>query len=249
MSRVGIVLLLALLTLGPVTGQPKKPTTPKLLMALPFGIAPGKAIKVDLRGLGLDTAKEVRLSGKGSVKLLGKGKVAVPNRQDAARVGDSRAEVEVTMAKDAEGEAVELVVVTEGGPSAPLKLLVDRRELVAEKEPNNGFKQAQKVTVGDIVQGRIERERDVDVYAFESKAGETINVEVFAARFGGGLDAFLSIFDEAGNLIDSCDDIPGSRDAQVVFKAARAGTYFAVVSDANDQGGPTHLYRLVIARR
>jgi hypothetical protein len=241
--QLAILLLLAPLTLA----QPAKPKAPapKVLMALPFGVTPGKTVKVDLRGLGLETAKDVRLVGKGTLKLLSKGKVAVPNRQDAARVGDSRVEVELTVANDAVGDTVELVVVTGAGTSAPHKVRIDRTPLIQEKEPNDGFKGAQKVKLGDTIQGRIERDRDVDVYAFEARAGQTISVEVFADRFGGALDAFLTIHDRAGNVVDSCDDIPGSRDAKVAFKVVKTGTYFATVTDANDQGGATHLYRLV----
>src|SRR5262249_22215337 len=155
-----------------------------------FGVAPGKTTKVDLRGLGLENAKSVRITGKGTLKLLSRGKVGVPNKQDAGRVGDSHVEVELTIARDAVGDAVELVVGTDAGTSAPLKVLIDRAPLVQEKEPNDGFKGAQKVKLGDTVQGRIERDRDVDVYAFEARAGQTIRVEVFASRFGGALDAF-----------------------------------------------------------
>lgn len=244
---LALVVVLALPMPAAIAQKKPKPPGPKVLMALPFGVAPGKPAKVELRGLGLDTAKDVRLTGKGSIKLLSKGKVPVPNRQEASRVGDSRALVELNVPGGA--EAVELVVVTDKGASVPHKVRIDSAPAVLEKEPNDGFKQAQKVKLGDTVQGRIERDRDVDVYAFEAKAGQAVTVEVFAARFGGGLDAFLTIHDEAGNLVDSCDDVPGSRDARVEFRAATTGRYYATVTDANDQGGPAHLYRLVLAVR
>ncbi len=229
--------------------QPKKPApkdAPRVLMALPFGVVPGKAARVELRGLKLENAREVRLaSGKGTIKLLKKEKVAVPNMQEASKVGDSRVEVELTIPADAPGEAAEVVVVTPAGESTH-KVLLDRTPPGAETEPNDGFKQAQPIKIGDTVQGRIERDKDVDVYRFDVKAGQTVTVEVFADRLGGALDSFLTVHDEAGNVVGSCDDIPGSTDSRVEFKAAKAGVFFATVIDAHDQGGPTHLYRLKV---
>ncbi|MGL4553108.1 MAG: PPC domain-containing protein [Gemmataceae bacterium] len=241
-----LALLLLLFALVPASGQKKKADggMPAVLMALPFGVSAGKTVKVELRGLKLEGATAVKAS-RGAVKLLAKGKVGVPAMQEATKVGDSRVEVEVTAPAD--GDALELIVVTADGDSKPHRLLIDRTALVTEKEPDDGFKQAQPVKAGDTVAGVIERSQDVDVFRFEAKAGQTVMVEVFAARHGGALDAFLAVHDADGQLIDSCDDIKGSSDARVEFKAPRAGAYFAVVSDANDQGGATHAYRLTVS--
>ena len=40
-------------------------------------------------------------------------------------------------------EAAAFTVVTPAGESEPHKLLVDKTPTIAEKEPNNGFRQAQ----------------------------------------------------------------------------------------------------------
>jgi hypothetical protein len=93
MYRAVLVLLLLPLPLA----QPKKPAPkdlPKVLLATPFGVVPGKTSKLMLRGLKLDSAKEVRVVPKGSVKLLKKSKAPPPPQQDAERVGDSVVEVE-----------------------------------------------------------------------------------------------------------------------------------------------------------
>src|SRR4051812_42766416 len=93
--------LLCLLLLSPLPAavaqkKDKPKDQPKVILAQPFGVAPGKATKLTLRGLKLDAAKEVRVA-KGSVKLLKKGKAAVPKDLEAARVGDSTVDVEVTL--------------------------------------------------------------------------------------------------------------------------------------------------------
>ncbi len=247
-----LLLVLLLLPASVVLAQRKKPMPkdqPKVLVALPLGVPPGKTSKLTLRGLKLDGAKEVRLAGKGSVRLLKKSKVAVPPQQDAQRIGDSQVEVEVTLPADITGEHVELSVTTPAGTSAAHKVLLDRTPPVAEKEPNDGFKQAQQVKIGQTIQGRIDRAQDVDVYRFEGKAGDKLVVEVFAARLGSALDSFLTLHDAEGQILAMSDDIEGSTDSKVEVTLPRAGRYHASVSDAHDQGGPVHVYRLVIRAR
>ncbi|NBO91573.1 MAG: hypothetical protein EBV06_04560 [Planctomycetia bacterium] len=240
-------LALALLVLVPVVvAQPKKgDDAPKVLMALPFGIPAGRTTRVELRGLRLDNVRDAKTAA-GPLKLLNKGKVTVPNQQDASKVGDSRLQLDVTAPTT--GDAIDVTLTTADGRTTMHRLGIDPTALIAEKEPNDSFRQAQEVQPGQTIAGAIERAQDVDVYRMEVKAGQTIRVEVRAARWGGALDAFLSVYDAAGQLIDSCDDIKGSTDAAIDFRASRDGVYYFVVSDANDQGGVTHAYRLHVER-
>jgi hypothetical protein len=245
MRRTCLVFLLAA-ALAPAQGKKKAaPAGPKVLMALPPGVKPGATHKVTLRGLKLDGAKEVRLS-KGTAKLLKSQKVAVPNGLDANKVGDSQVEVELSIPADAAGDAVTVQVVTPAGTSTEHKVLLDRTPIVTEKEPNDGFKTAQPIKVGDVVQGAISGGQDVDVFRFEGKAGQKVTVEVFAARLGSALDAFLTLYDAKGQVLASCDDLPDTTDARIEVTLPRAGTYHAAVIDAHDQGGVTHFYRLVV---
>ena len=242
---------LALLVLPALAlAQPKQPDpkdAPRVLMALPFGVAPGKATKVTLRGLKLDAAKEVRFEDKavkGTIKLSSKGKTGVPKDMEAARVGDTQVEIEITVPDGVAGDTVSLVVVTPGGDSMPHKLLLDRTLLVQEKEPNDGFDTAQVVSLGQVILGSIDRAQDVDVYAFEGKAGQRVVVEVHAARYGGALDSFLTLHDKDGQVIASNDDTADSVDSRVEATLPRAGKYFVTVIDSHDSGGALHAYRL-----
>ena len=249
--RCCVIVLLGWASLGLAQGKKKPPPLdqPRILMAIPFGLAPGKTTRLTLRGLKLDTAKEVRIAPKGSVKLLKKTRAPVPAQQEASRVGDSQVEVEVTLPADVAGEHVELTVVAQAGISPAHKVLVDRTPPVAEKEPNNGFKVAQPVKVGQTVEGSIAHNQDVDVFRFEGKAGDKVVVEVFAARLGSALDSFLTVYDGRGQILGTCDDIDGSTDSRLELTLAQTGVCYASVSDAHDQGGPAHRYRLVIRAR
>jgi hypothetical protein len=217
---------------------------PKVILARPFGVAPDKAATVVLRGLRLDSAREVRVA-KGGIKLLKKGKAPVPQQTEASRVGDSQVEAELTLPADISGDSVEVTVVTPEG-TATHRIRIDRTAPLAEKEPNDGFKQAQPVKVGQTIEGVVSRAQDVDVFRVEAKAGDAIVVEVFAARLGSALDSFLTVYDSEGQVVATSDDIEGGTDSRVEWKARKAGAYLVSLTDAHDQGGPLHPYRMAI---
>jgi hypothetical protein len=168
--------------------------------------------------------------------------------QDSARVGDTEAKVELRLSSEVAGEAVEVVVTTPAGDTTPHKVLIDRAAVLAEQEPNDGFKTAQPAALGQVVEGVVSRGQDVDVYRFEGKAGDKVVIEVTAARLGSALDSFLTLYDAAGEVVAMNDDREGARDSRVEATLKRDGSYHVGVTDANDLGGPSHRYRLVIRR-
>ncbi|HKI37674.1 MAG TPA: hypothetical protein VKA46_37830, partial [Gemmataceae bacterium] len=180
-SWFALALVLAAATSLPAQDKkpPEKKDAPTVIVALPLGVPPGKATKVTLRGLKLDTATEVRFRApKATAKVVSKGKTTVPNMQEAKRVGDTQIEVEVTLPADVPEGAAEFTVVTPAGESAPHHLLVEKTiPVIAEKEPNNGFKQAQPIALPQAVDGVIGQNQDVDVFRFEGKAGQRVVIE------------------------------------------------------------------------
>jgi hypothetical protein len=250
MRRAVLPLLLLLLAFAPAApGQAKtKPppkNLPKVLMALPLGVPAGTTTRLALRGLRLDGATEVKVAPKGSVKVLKKNKVPVPNQADPNKVGDSQVEVELTVPADFPGDRAKLTVRGPGGESRPHEVLIDRAPVLNEKEPNDGFKAAQKIAIGQVVQGAIAAPLDVDCFRFEGKAGQRVVVEIFAARHGSALDAILTLYDERGQKVAEKDSGDGV-DPRLELALPRAGAYFVCIQDAHDQGGATHVYRLLI---
>jgi hypothetical protein len=218
---------------------------PKALVALPLGVTAGAPARLTVRGLKLDAATAVKaVEPNVTSKLLSKGRAAVPNQQEPARVGDTQAEVEIAVPADHPGDAVSLVFVTPAGETAPLKVVVDKAAALAEKEPNNGFAQAQPLAVGQTVQGAVNGPLDVDVFRVEGKAGQKVTFEVFAARLGSPLDSVLTLYDAAGHVLAVNDDIADSTDSRLDVTLPKDGVYYLVLIDAHDQGGPAHVYRL-----
>jgi hypothetical protein len=254
-GRLRFALAVLLAAGAALPAQEKKPPVkddvPKVIVAVPLGVPAGQATKVTLRGLKLDAVTEVRFpSAKATAKVVSKGKATVPNMQDAKRVGDTQVEVEVTLPADVPEGAAEFTVVTPAGESAPHKLLVEKTiPVIAEKEPNNGFKQAQPIALPQAVDGVIGHNQDVDVFRFEGKAGQRVVIEVLAARHGSALDSYLSLHDADGKLLATNDDIEGSTDSRIEATLPKDGAYFVSIIDAHDTGGPAHVYRLVVKEK
>jgi hypothetical protein len=228
--------------------QPKPPEPkagPRVLVAIPLGVAPGTTQRLTLRGLKLDGATEVRLPGtKATAKLIRKGKAGVPNMQKPEKVGDTEVVVEITLPADIAEKPLALEVVTPGGMVATHSLLV-ARNVVSEKEPNNGYRQAQAIVLPTLVDGAIDNPQDVDVFRFEGKSGQKIVAEVLADRHGSALDGLLTLVDDRGSILASNDDAVGA-DPRLEFTLPRDGVYFLSLIDAHAQGGPAHVYRLSV---
>src|SRR5437899_753655 len=92
-----LFILFALLSVSPLVADDKKPDkkdTPRVVVALPLGVAVGTTTKVVIRGLKLDAASEVRFTDASvTAKILTKGKANVPDKQDPAKLGDTQVEV------------------------------------------------------------------------------------------------------------------------------------------------------------
>jgi hypothetical protein len=244
-----LLILLSLLTLTFSQDKGKsKDAPPKPLYALKLAADPGKTTKLTLRGLRLDTATDVRVGEpKSSGKVVGKGrKAGLPNQQMSVEVvGDTEIDVEVTLPSEVPSGIVPLTIIGPGGESVPMTLLVnDDTPRVAEKEPNDGFKQAMPVTAPQIVEGSIKQNQDVDVYRLDVKAGDKLRIEVQARRAGSPVAPMLMLYDSGYRIVATGDSVDG--DPILRWTATKDGTYFVSVLEGNDQGGSMFAYRLVI---
>ncbi|MBA4064959.1 MAG: hypothetical protein C0501_14845 [Isosphaera sp.] len=249
MPRHVALIVVSFVLAAPVGSQDKKPPekkdAPKVLYAVPLVARPGETQKLALRGKNLAAVREVTVGGAdgAKVKVLGAKAVPVPNNYSADRVGDSEVEVELELPKGAKPGAVTL---TAAGSNAYALLVRDDTPAVAEKEPNDGFDQAQPVPVPSAVEGTVRQERDPDVYRFAGKKGDRVRVEVRAARHGSPADPRVVVYDADRRVLDSADDTDGTADPVLVVALPRDGTYFVAVTDANDLGGANFGYRLVV---
>jgi hypothetical protein len=132
---------------------------------------------------------------------------------------------------------------------------VDALPEVLEQEPNNSPAAAQSVTLPVIINGRIEKPGDWDVFRFEGRAGDEVVAEVYARRLDSPLDSVLKLTDDAGNQLafnDDHEDKGAGLDTQYADSWLRAklpatAAYYIHISDSQRQGGTEYGYRLRIS--
>ncbi|MGQ9505935.1 MAG: PPC domain-containing protein [Thermogutta sp.] len=126
---------------------------------------------------------------------------------------------------------------------------------VLEREPNDSQEVAQKVDTGVVVNGRVDKPGDKDVFVIEGQAGQMIVAEVAARRLYSPLDSIVRIIDENGQIVALNDDTEDKSagmlthyaDSCVQAKLPRTGKYFIALTDAQHQGGLEFAYRLRIS--
>jgi hypothetical protein len=140
--------------------------------------------------------------------------------------------------------------------SNPVPFAVDSLPEAAEKEPNNRKENAQRVQLPRIVNGRIDRPGDIDVFRIDARAGDELVAEVTARRLGSPLDSLLRLTNASGTELAVNDDFEDKAaallthhaDSRIRVKIPAAGAYYLYLSDTQGSGGPDYGYRLRISR-
>jgi len=148
-----------------------------------------------------------------------------------------------------------LVTTTRGDIEANrVPFAVDTLPELLERESNNVAKDAQRVTLPVVVNGRIEAPGDVDVFTFPGKAGQQVVAEVRGRRLGSPLDSSLELTDAAGRRIAFNDDfedkgaglLTHQADSRLAATLPADGAYLLRLADVQHAGGPDYGYRLRI---
>jgi len=138
---------------------------------------------------------------------------------------------------------------------------VDDLPECAETEPNDDPHHAQRIDLPAVVNGRIVRSGDVDVYQFEGHAGDEVVAETLARRLCSPLDSLLRITDASGDVLEWNDDhmetegylhpdmgcLTHHADSYLRARLPGDGTYYVQIADAQDHGGHDYGYRLRIS--
>jgi hypothetical protein len=135
---------------------------------------------------------------------------------------------------------------TSQGATKTLKFIIGDLPEVMENEMD-GRPIPRVVTLPVTANGRIFPREDIDIWAFDAKAGETIICDAAAKRFGSPLNIVLAIRDAKGNPIAS-DQTSRGGDPIHWFTAPRDGRYAIHIHDAKFWGLQNHIYRLTIKR-
>lgn len=130
-----------------------------------------------------------------------------------------------------------------------------------EAEPNDSLEQAQQVALPVVVNGRVGRPGDVDVFRISGRRGEKVVAEVYGRRLNSPLDSVLRVTDAAGKVVAWNDDhvekdgflhkdevglVTHHADSYLTATLPGDGVYLVQLTDAQGQGGPAWGYRLRI---
>ena len=124
-----------------------------------------------------------------------------------------------------------------------------------EQEPNDQQANAQRVTLPIIINGRIGKPGETDMFRFVGRAGDQIVAEVYARRLDSPLDSVLRLTDANKVQIAYNDDHEdkGSglnthhADSYLSLTLPTNGTYYLHLSDTQRKGGSEYAYRLRIS--
>ena len=232
--------------------------SPVLRSLFPMGGQRGTHVDVELRADFLEGTAEPRFS---SDKL----QASLEHVPDPCAC---RYKLAVDIAADAPLGTHYLDFAESSGTVAPLAFAVSDTPELVEREPNDGLRQGQPVTLPVVMNGRIDRPGDRDGLLFTVDQYDEIAFAVDATSLGSHMtDPNLVLVRPDGELIDRGDDrckacgpyfgtVRKKDDLDPKFwhyfqtgnpnDADAAGDYVLQLRDNAKRGGPDHTYRLTV---
>jgi hypothetical protein len=130
--------------------------------------------------------------------------------------------------------------------------------LLQEDEPNQSPLNADTVALPQVVVGRIDEPGDVDLYAFNGQAGDTLIAKVEARYFDSPMDSLLRLISPRGEMLALNDDNVDKRDhlhmgpglmthyadSYLSYELPEDGRYLISIEDVQRNGGEDYRYRL-----
>jgi streptogramin lyase len=134
----------------------------------------------------------------------------------------------------------------QGGPEDSYAInfgKVECAQVGADQEPNGTPATASPAAIGDSLTGEICPDTDspigdVDYWAFNARAGETIELDVDAAQLGLLVDPVLALYASDGTTRLAFNDDQDGADSRLQYSIVTSGTYYATVADAGGFGNP-----------
>ncbi|MDO7677955.1 MAG: hypothetical protein MUQ48_05300 [Pirellulales bacterium] len=259
MKRALLVLILMVFILGGfvpecsqmgccsmVRAEDAKNQTARITATEPAAIISGIKTTLKVRGFMLKEARDMRFPMAVEVKaeITEKKDSGPPKGMENKIVGDSQLIAEFTLPAHHPVGILEYVIATPAGDATGKIMVLAAETFIDETEPNNAFREAHKMQLGQSSRGSIQGDKDVDVYAFLAKAGQQLKVTVTS---GGSLlmDAAVHCYDPRGQFLAAADD-GESRDPVLMLKLQTDSEVFLCVSSAHDVGGEWHSYLLTV---
>ena len=251
----GVALMLSTSTVRAQLQNGNQWPVPKLNFVSPLGGKPGTTVEVTFGGVDCEQPESLWFSHPGI-----KGAPVIPEppkvdpkkdmkkdaKKDAKKDPLPITKFNVAIDKGVPAGHYDVRLVGSHGISNPRVFVVSDTEEIAEKEPNNEPEQAQKIAVGQTINGAISAPTDVDYFEFTAKAGQRILFHAATASLDSKLHPEMRIFDVAGHQIAYSRPLP-YQDGLLDFTAPADATYWLRLNQFTyTAGGTDFFYRLHI---
>lgn len=239
---------------------------PAVLIFLILGTAAPAADNAKPAAPTLDHLYPVAAAAGGTTAVTAVGKFASwpPNVWSDApgiafRAGEKTGQFDVEVGPDVPAGPHLIRLFNDAGASAPRFLIVTAASefQTTETEPNDEFAKAPRVEQLPVtINGRLNKSGDVDSFAIQLDAGQTLTASLDAYVLGSPVDPVLRLLDTRGLELAFNHDNGRTLDPALTWTAKAAGTYvlqvfgFAVpaTADVRFTGSDACVYRLHLSR-
>ncbi len=159
----------------------------------------------------------------------------------------TNAKFKVTIPAGVRPASYDCRLVNKSGISNPRTFVVgDKPEVNETDKPHNDVEVAQKLELGNVVNGFIASPADVDYYTFAAKAGQRVLLHCATSSIDSRARTFVEVFDANGKRIAFNRNYK-ENDALADVTAATDGSLFVRVTEyAYQTGTPEYFYRLSV---
>ncbi len=246
MNRIFCCAIGALLAIVPVAhAQIISHPNPYLDYVYPAGGRQGQTVTVEFGGVGgLDGAKSILIDGPPGITVSG-----------VKPITGNLVQATFTIAADAvPGRRWVRVLGGSNGLTNFRYFFVGNMNEAMEKENNNTPATAREVSTPVVVNGRIEKDLDVDCFRFQAKAGQQKVLAVLAHGMDsihrgtfilGYVVASMELLDDQGKVLAAADDTLGL-DPAITHAFKADGWYVVRIQSLSYKGSLSSVYRLTI---
>ena len=158
---------------------------------------------------------------------------------------DGLAPIPVAVAPDYPSEWLNVSLKRPNGASGYSTVEVVSTPQFLEQEPNNNPEQANRVELGQDINGRLEAPGDLDRFVFTAKKDQTASFFGITRQQGSPSDLNFKILNKDGGQLAAAED-NGTSEGSLSFKFPADGDYVLFVEDLNHRGGSEHAYRIAV---
>lgn len=167
---------------------------------------------------------------------------------DVRWIGDAAGDIaaKITLPTDGVQETGMLAQDAGGVAASPNMMRVIDIPNTLEVEPNDAIAQATVGAIPGAFNGIIATPGETDMYKFTAKAGQQLDIRVYARKpLRSPLDSVLYIYNAQGGVLAGNDDAVGP-DSYLRFAVPADGDYHLGVLDQLRSGGPNFVYRIEV---